>query len=309
MARYIVGRLLGLILTLLVVSLVTFLAMHAAPGGPYDEEKMPLTGKQKEYILKQFGLDRPLHEQYLRFLWNALHLDFGYSYQSRAETIVQFIGRTWPPSFQLGVLTFLFSMPLGLVLGAVAALRHGSWLDNLVTSVVVAGISIPSYVLATVLVLIFAVSLKLLPTGGWEGPKYWVLPVFVNSLGLIALVARFTRTTVLEVLSSDYVRTAYAKGASARRVLTVHVLRNAIIPVLAILGPVLPGLVTGSIFVEQIFRIPGLGRYFALSIMQLDYPVIMGTVLLFTALVGMINMLLDILYTLIDPRIRLKGGG
>jgi len=307
--RYIASRFIGLLLTLLVVSLVTFVAMHAAPGGPYDEEKMPLTGKQKEYILRQFGLDKPLHEQYLLFVWNALHLDFGYSYQSRAETIVQFIGRTWPPSFLLGLLTFVFSMPIGLALGSLAALRHGSWLDNLATGIVVAGISIPSYVLATLMVLVFAVTLKWLPTGGWEGPKYWVMPVFVNSLGLIALVARFTRTSVLEVLSSDYVRTAYAKGASARRVLTAHVMRNAIIPVLAVLGPVFPGLVTGSVFVEQIFRIPGLGRYFALSIVQLDYPVIMGTVLLFTFLVSVFNMMLDIVYTLIDPRIRLRGGG
>ena len=308
MIRYIAGRLVGLILTLLVVSLVTFLAMHAAPGGPYDQEKMPLTGQQKEYILRQFGLDKPLHEQYLLFLWNALHFDFGYSYQSRAETVVQFVERTWPRSFQLGLLTFLVAVPLGLTLGIIAAFRRGSWIDNLVTTVVIAGISIPSYVLATVMILLFAVSLKLLPSGGWEGPKYWIMPVFVNSLGLIALIARFTRTTVLDVLSADYVRTAYAKGASARRVLIMHVLRNAIIPVLAILGPVFPGLVTGSVFVEQVFRIPGLGRYFALSIMQLDYPVIMGTVLLFTALVGICNMLLDFLYVWIDPRIRLKGG-
>ena len=308
MSRYIAGRFVGLILTLLVVSLVTFLAMHAAPGGPYDQEKMPLTGQQKEYILRQFGLDKPLHEQYLLFLWNAFHFDFGYSYQSRAETVVQFVERTWPRSFQLGLLTFLVAVPLGLTLGIVAAFRRGSWIDNLVTTVVIAGISIPSYVLATVMILLFAVSLKLLPSGGWEGPKYWIMPVFVNSLGLIALIARFMRTTVLDVLSADYVRTAYAKGASARRVLIMHVLRNAIIPVLAILGPVFPGLVTGSVFVEQVFRIPGLGRYFALSIMQLDYPVIMGTVLLFTALVGICNMLLDFLYVWIDPRIRLKGG-
>ncbi len=308
MGRYIAGRITGLILTLLVVSLVTFLAMHAAPGGPYDEEKMPLTGKQKEYILRQFGLDKPLHEQYLLFLWNALHFDFGYSYQSRAETVVQFVERTWPRSFQLGLLTFLVAVPLGLTLGIIAAFRRGSWVDNLVTTVVIAGVSIPSYVLATMMILIFAVSLKFLPSGGWDGPKYWIMPVFVNALGLIALIARFMRTTVLDVLSADYVRTAYAKGASARRVLIRHVLRNAIIPVLAILGPVFPGLVTGSVFVEQVFRIPGLGRYFALSIMQLDYPVIMGTVLLFTAMVGVCNVLLDFLYVWIDPRIRLRGG-
>jgi ABC-type dipeptide/oligopeptide/nickel transport system permease component len=307
MSRYIVTRFLGLILTLLTVSLFTFLAMHAAPGGPYDEEKMPLTGKQKEYILRQFGLDRPLHEQYLRFLWNALRFDFGYSYQSRAETVVQFVGRTWPPSFQLGILTLLVAMPIGLTLGTVSALYKGSWIDNLATGIVIAGISVPSYVLAIVIILVFAVALKVFPTGGWEGPKYWVMPVFVNSLGLIAIVARYTRTTVLDVLLTDYVRTAYAKGLSSRQVLLRHVLRNAIIPVLAVLGPVFPGLVTGSVFVEQIFRIPGLGRYFALSIMTRDYPVIMATVLLFTALVGVIGMFLDILYTWIDPRIRLKG--
>jgi ABC-type dipeptide/oligopeptide/nickel transport system permease component len=307
MGRYVLSRFLGLLLTLLVVSLITFLAMHAAPGGPYDQEKMPLSGKQKENILRQFGLDRPLHEQYVRFLWNALHLDFGYSYQSRAETVLQFIGRTWPPSFQLGLLTLLVAGPVGLALGFVAAVRRNSWVDNLATGVAIAGISIPSYVLAVLLILSFAVSLKLLPTGGWEGPRYWIMPVFVNSLGLIALIARFTRTAVLETLSADYVRTAHAKGVSSRRIMIDHVLRNAIIPVLAIMGPVFPGLVTGSVFVEQMFRIPGLGRYFALSIMERDYPVIMATVLLFTALVSFFNMLLDIAYTWIDPRIRLKS--
>jgi len=308
MGRYIVNRIIGLIITMLVVSLFTFLAMHAAPGGPYDQEKMPLSPEQKLHILQRFGLDKPLWQQYALFVWNASHLDFGYPYWSPSETVIQFIGRTWPYSLQLGGLTFIVAVPIGLALGVLAAFRRGSWVDNLVTITIIAGISIPSFILATMLILFVAVSLKLLPTGGWAGPRNMILPVFVNSLGVIALIARYTRTSVLEVLSADYVRTAYSKGLKTRQVLTRHVLRNALIPVVASIGPIFPGLATGSVFVESIFRIPGLGNFFALSITRLDYPLIMGTVLLFTFLVGFFNVLTDIFYTLIDPRVRLKGG-
>jgi peptide/nickel transport system permease protein len=308
MARYIVRSLGGLAFGILAASIVTFLLMHSVPGGPFDEDKMPLPAEAKANILRKYGLDRPLWEQYLRYMWNALHLDFGVPFQSPTETVVGLIARVWPPTVKVGLVTIAVAYTLGLAFGILAALRQNSWLDYAVTFLATLGITVPNFVIATWLVLILSVRLRWLPTGGWGEPKHYIMPVLAYSLGPMALVARYTRVSVLEVLRADYVRTARAKGLAEQRVILVHVLKNALIPLITVLGPSIPNLLTGSIFIEAVFRVPGLGRFFVTSMWERDYPLIMALILMIAAVWGVTYLISDILYVVVDPRIRLGEG-
>lgn len=305
MARYLFWRTVGVISVLLVISLITFALMHSIPGGPWDELKMPLSGVQRQNMLRSYGLDRPLPEQYFRFLKNLVTFNLGYSFVHRSETVNQFFARAWPVSAWLGIMTMLVAFPIGLLLGFLGAFRQNTWIDYLSTTVALSGFVIPSFVLGVGTVVIFSIVLKWLPAGGWDSPRHWILPVFVNCLGPLGVVARYTRVALLEVMRADYVRTARAKGLSETTVRLRHIFRNALIPILAVVGPLVPVLITGSLFVETVFYIPGIGRYFAASVFQRDYPMIMATVMLFCALVGVINLLTDVLYLLVDPRVRL----
>jgi peptide/nickel transport system permease protein len=305
MLRYLLWRALGVIVVLLVISLITFALMHSIPGGPWDELKMPLTGIQRQNMLRSYGLDKPLAEQYLLFLKNLITFNLGYSFVHRAETVNEFFARAWPVSAWLGLMTMIVAFPIGLLLGFVSAFRQNSGWDYASTTVALSGFVIPSFVWGVATVMIFSITLKWLPPGGWAGPKYWILPVFVNSLAPMGIVARYTRVSLLEVMRSDYVRTARAKGLSEQMVRTRHIFRNALIPILAVVGPLVPVLITGSLFVETVFYIPGIGRYFAASVFQRDYPMIMTTVMLFCVLVGIMNLVTDVVYVLVDPRIRL----
>ncbi|MCZ7544255.1 MAG: ABC transporter permease [Anaerolineae bacterium] len=305
MARYLIGRVLGLIGVLLVISFITFVLMKAIPGGPYDEMHMPLTGPQKENILRSFGLDKPFLEQYVRLLWNFIRFDLGYSFSNRSETVNEFFARAWPVSAQLGLMTMAVAFPIGIALGFIAALRANTWVDYFASTIALTGFVVPGFVMAFLLILVFTVHLKWLPLSGWDTPSHWVMPVIANALAPMAIAARYTRASLLENLHADYVRTAHAKGLHSRRVLFGHVARNAVIPIIAVLTPLFPILITGSVFIEQVFIIPGIGRYFALSVMHRDYPMIMATVLLLTALVGFANLVADVLYTIVDPRVRL----
>src|SRR4051794_13270047 len=206
--------------------------MHLIPGGPYDEERMPLSEEAKANILRSYGLDKPLWQQYGLYVGNALRFDFGYSYQSPGETVAQLIGRVWTVSLHLGALTLAVAIPLGLLLGMVAARRQNSWADSLVTLLATAGIVLPHFVLAILLILFFSNTIHWLPTGGWENPKTWVMPVIAYSLGPMGIIARYTRISVIESLNADYVRTARAKGLRERGIMQRHVLRNAAIPIL-----------------------------------------------------------------------------
>jgi peptide/nickel transport system permease protein len=305
MGRYLLLRLGGLAAVLLVVSIVTFVMMHLIPGGPYDEEKMPLSPEAKANILRSYGLDKPLWEQYARYVGNALRFEFGYSYQSPGETVAQLIGRVWTVSLHLGALTLAVAVPVGLLLGMVAAWRQNSWVDSLVTLLATTGIVLPHFVLGILLILLFSNTLHRLPTGGWEGPKTWVMPIIAYALGPAGIIARFTRVSVIETMGADYVRTARAKGLAEYRVMRRHVLRNAAIPILTVVGPLVPDLLTGSIFIETIFRVPGLGSYFVTSIFTRDYPMIMTLALLAACVVSLAYLAVDLLYLAIDPRIRL----
>lgn len=307
MGRYILLRLGGLAGVLFLVSLVTFILMHLIPGGPYDEEKMPLSEEAKANILRSYGLDKPLWQQYVLYVGNALRFEFGYSYQSPGETVTQLIARVWTVSLQLGALTLAVAIPLGLGLGILAASHRNSWLDNAVTLLATAGIVLPTFVVGILLILLFSNTLHWLPTGGWEGPETWVMPVLAYALGPAGIIARYTRACVIEGIDTDYVRTARAKGLSDGAIMWRHVLRNAAIPILTIAGPLVPDLLTGSIFIETIFRIPGLGSYFVNSVFQRDYPMIMTLALLAAFVVSLSYLSTDLIYLAIDPRIRLTA--
>lgn len=307
MGRYLLSRIAGLAGVLLAVSAITFALMHAVPGGPFDaqalEHQQAIPEAIKQQLNAKFGLDRPLWEQYLVFLNNAVRLDFGYSFSSSGRTVVQILSDQWPYSIQLGLLTLAFSTVVGVGLGILAAIRPNTWLDYSGTAVSIVCLVMPSFVFAVLLQFVFAVRLGWVPTGGWNTPRQWVLPVLANSLGPILILQRFTRASMADVIRANYVRTARAKGIGERRVMLIHVFKNALTPLVTVGGPIAAGLITGSFFIESIFRIPGIGSYFVTSIQQRDYPMIMATTLAWTAIISVTFLITDLLYALADPRV------
>ncbi len=305
MARYLLGRFAGILIVFFIVSVVVFLLMHAIPGGPYNEDKVPLSPEAKANYMRKYGLDRPLVEQYLLYMGNALRGDFGVPFQSPTETVTGLIARTWPVSASLGFAALAVAIPLGLLLGIIAATRQNTWLDYAASATSTLGLTVPNFVVAVWLVLLFAVQLKWLPTGGWGEWYHYIMPVAALALAPMALTARYTRTSILEVSRSDFIRTARAKGLSGRQIMTRHTLRNALIPLITVLGPQIPNLITGTIFIESIFRVPGLGKFFVTSILGRDYPMIMALLLLVAVVWSLVYLITDILYTIVDPRVRL----
>jgi ABC-type dipeptide/oligopeptide/nickel transport system permease component len=309
MFRFVIRRLLGTLSILLVLSLFTFLLARAVPGGPYAYGEIPLSEAQKALFAKQYGLDRPLWEQYIAFLLNAVRLDFGVSFQSPSETVTEIIARTWPVSIHLGGMAAFIAIAIGITLGIVAAYHHNSRVDYLATLVATLTITTPNFVIAIGLILLFSVALRWLPTSGWEGPETWIMPVIAMTFGSLGMVVRYTRGAILDVLMSDYVRTARSKGLTEYQVAGRHVLRNALITILTAVLPIIPGMITGTIFIEGLFRIPGLGKWFVSSSFSRDYPMIMGITMLWAALISLTYLLTDILYALVDPRIRFTNEG
>jgi peptide/nickel transport system permease protein len=307
MIRFIISRLAGLVGVLLAVSLITFVLMHAVPGGPFDamamQRQQMIPEAIKQQLMAKYGLDKPLWEQYVRFIGNAIRLDFGYSFTSSTRTVVQIFREQWPYSIQLGLLTLVFSTVVGLGLGIAAAVRQNSWIDHTGTAVSIFCLVMPSFVLAVLLQYFLSVRLGWLPTGGWGQPKQWIMPVLANSLGPILILQRFTRSSMADVIRANYVRTARAKGLNERRVMLIHVFKNALTPVVTVGGPMVAGLITGSFFVESIFRIPGIGLYFVTAVQSRDYPMIMATTLVWTALISVTYLITDLIYALIDPRV------
>ncbi len=320
MIRYIFGRLVSLLFVLWVVSMITFALMHSVPGGPFDETNQRLPAAAKANILRKYGLDQPVWQQYLNYMGSVLRFDFGIPFQVPTTTVSALIAKSWFITAQVGLMTIVLAYSLGLIVGIVAAYHQNSWIDNAVTFMAMLGITVPNFVIALWLILIFSVRLKVLPSGGWSEPdnwlipgvfsKDWILPVLAYALAPFSLVARYTRASVVDAIHGDYVRTARAKGLSERMVLWRHVLKNALIPMITALGPEIPNLLTGSIFIEAIFRIPGLGKFFVTSTFNRDYPMIMALVLIVATLWGVTYLLTDIVYVWVDPRIRLgaKGG-
>jgi len=303
MAAFLIRRTLALIPVLFFVALMTFVLMHVTPGGPWDREK-PLSPQAIENLNAKYHLDLPPAQQFLLYLWNVLHGDFGPSYTHPERTVSEIIASGAGITLQLGLFAFIFALLLGLPLGVVAALKHNTPADYLSIFVAVFGYSVPNFVLASFAIVIFAAVLHVLPTGGWESWRAWIMPAMALGFAPAAAIARYTRSSLLEVIRQDYVRTARAKGVRELLVVQRHQLKNALLPVVTILGPAVAYLVTGSFVVEQIFHIPGIGRNFVDSILSRDYPLLMASVLLYAAAVAIANLLVDISYGFLDPRIR-----
>lgn len=309
MLLYIARRFGSLLLSVFVVTVVIFALMHSVPGGPFEivNSKQPLPPFAYQNILHKYGLDKPIWQQYLLWIWAALHGDFGIPFESPTETVIGLIARAWPITMRIGIITILFAWLVGLSLGIVAAVKQNTWIDGATTFLATLGIALPNFVVGYLLVVIFSVELHLLPTGGCCEPRQFIMPVIAYALAPMAAVARYTRTSMLEVMRSEYVTMARARGLPEWRVLRRYVLRTALIPLVTILGPSIPDVLTGSIFIEATFAIPGIGGYFTTASMTRDYPTIMALVLMVAFLWGILYLASDVLYTILDPRVRLEG--
>ncbi len=304
-------RLLLAIPTLLLVSFITFFLGYLAPGSPIDlmmgQHGDPAIRKQLEHA---YGLDLPPLTQYGRFVWNALHGDLGKSFAMANRPVTQMIAEQFPITAFLALMSILIATVVGLVAGMVAALRHNRLLDRATMGVVLVSVSLPPFVVAPVLTVLLSLKLDWLPASGWEGvayPEYWILPVLVLAARPTALIARFMRSSMLDVLRQDYVRTANAKGLSPARVIAKHTVKNAFLPVLTVIGNSFGYLLTGSFVVENIFGIPGIGYQSVQSILSRDYPVIQGVALLVAFTFIVVNLVVDMLYTVVDPRVRYES--
>lgn len=351
MGRFVVQRILWMLVVLFVVSFVTFILMHQVPGGPFDTEKA-LPADIMANLRARYHLDWPLPQQYAQYVYDVLvprvtttpptasvldsflvdvqigdvyfrWMNFGPSFTSKSRSVNDIFRDQLPVSFQLGVMSVLFAMALGIPLGIVAALKQNTWLDYLGMGVAIIGVSVPAIVMGPILMWIFGVNLKWLPATGWGAKppfflgllpselsldyfRYAVMPAVALGMGGSAVLARLTRASLLQVVREDYIRTARAKGLRERAIIINHALRNSLIPVATVLGPYFAAVVTGTFVVELIFGIPGLGRYFVTSISNRDYPVIMGTILLYALVLVVANVVVDIVYAFLDPRIRLE---
>jgi oligopeptide transport system permease protein len=300
---YIVRRILWIIPVLFTVSIITFFLMHAVPGGPWDREKR-LPEATVERLNAKYGLDQPIYIQYITWAGKFLQGDLGPSYKYTDRTVNDIVSDGFLTTLQLGLMAFLLSVVVGIPLGIFAALGHNRGPDYAATSISIIGIATPSFVLSILLIVFFAVQLGWFPTGGWKGPQYWVLPTIALAGFPIAIIARYTRASMLEVTRKDYIRTAHSKGLPGQSVVSRHMIRNALIPVITILGPTLAFLVTGSFIIERIFGIPGIGQYYITSISTRDYSLLMAMTMLYAFAVAFLNVVVDVLYAYIDPRIR-----
>jgi len=302
---YLVRRVLWIVPVLFVVSILTFAMMKAAPGGPWDREKR-VSESALAALNAKYGLDDPVYVQYFNWASKMLVLDLGPSFKYRDRTVNQIVADGIWTTVQLGIMAFTLAVLVGIPLGVLGALGHNKAPDYLTTSISIIGIATPTFVLAILLVLVFSLYLGWFPTGGWKGPEYWVLPTIALAGFSIAQIARYTRASMLEVTRKDYIRTAFSKGIADRAVVTRHMIRNALIPVVTILGPILAFMVTGSFIIETFFSVPGIGRYYVTAIEQRDYGVIMAMTVLYAAVVAILNLVVDVLYAYIDPRIRVS---
>ena len=303
MIRYVTRRLLWIIPVLFAVSVITFLLMHAVPGGPWAREKA-LPDAVEARLNAQYGLDQPLYEQYGRWAIAFATGDLGPSYRYQDRNVNDIVADGFWVTFQLGIMAFALAVLVGIPLGILAALGHNRWPDYLTTSISILGVTTPSFVLGILLIVFFSVQLGWFPTGGWEGPETWVLPTIALAGFPIAVIARYTRASMLEVTRKDYIRTAHSKGVKNQSVVSRHMIRNALIPVVTILGPTLAFLVTGSFIIERVFNIPGMGQFYLNAISTRDYSLLMAMTMLYAFAVAFLNVVVDVLYAYIDPRIR-----
>jgi len=307
MLRFLARRLLVAIPTLLLVITLAFFMMRAAPGGPFDTERR-LAPEIEKNVLARYGLDRPLGEQYLAYVAGVARGDLGPSLKYRDKTVLQILEENYAVSLVLGLSAIVLGATAGGGLGVLAALRRDGLLDRTAMGLAVLGVCVPTFVTAPLLVLLFASTLGWLPSAGWNGGALanLVLPVIVLALPQVAVISRLTRAGLIEALRSNHVRTARAKGLSGARLVLRHALRPAILPVVSYLGPATAGLITGSLVVERIFNLPGLGKFFVISALQRDYTVVMGMVIVYAALILLLNLVADLVQAALDPRVRLS---
>jgi oligopeptide transport system permease protein len=306
MARFLLRRILVAVPTIFVVITASFFLMRAAPGSPFstDRKLPPAILKNVE---KKFGMNEPLGVQYIHYLAGVAHGDFGPSLKYNDKTVLDVLGENYAVSLRLGLTAIIIAGFTGVSLGVLAALRQNQPADYLTVGVAILGVTVPSFVTAPLLQLVFGSRLGILPIAGWDNGALpnMVLPVAVLALPQIAIISRLTRAGMIEVLKSNYVRTARAKGLSEWRIVTRHALRAAILPLVSYLGPACAGLLTGSLIVERIFNLPGLGKFFVISALQRDYTVVMGMVIFYAVLIVTLNLISDVLYAMLDPRVRL----
>jgi oligopeptide transport system permease protein len=302
MTRFIIRRILWLVPILLFVSLITFTLMHITPGGPWDKEK-PVSAQIVANLNTRYNLDKPAWQQYVIYIANALRGDLGPSYTYQDRSVTQIIMQGLPNTASLGVLAALVAIILGVPLGVTAAARQNTAIDYAALAFGTVFASVPSFVLGFLLIIVFALTLHLVPTSGWGTPAQYVLPVLTLGLNQAALLTRITRASVLDVSRQDFMRTARAKGLREELLIRRHLLKNALIPVVTVMGPVLAFLLVGSLIVETIFSVPGIGRLLVQGISQRDYSLIMGTTLLYAVVIAVLNLVVDVLYAFIDPRI------
>jgi len=305
MARYIVKRIILGLVTIFLVATITFFLMNLVPGGPFVAEKS-ISAEAQAALNEKFGLDKPLLVQYKNYMLGAIQGDFSLSLKQRGRTVSDIISSKFPVSAKLGGISVLVALLVGIPLGSIAALNRGKWIDQVIIVIATCGIAFPSFIICTVGMYILGVKLNLLPTFGLSTPVHYILPVFALSFYPTAYITRLMRASMLDVIGQDYMRTARAKGLSRLSCLFKHGLRNAVLPVVTYLGPMLAYTLTGSFVVERVFVIPGLGGQFVSSILTRDYTVIMGTTIFLATLLISLNVLVDIVYKIIDPRIQLK---
>ncbi|MDP3116090.1 MAG: oligopeptide ABC transporter permease OppB [Phenylobacterium sp.] len=307
MLRFIGRRLLIAIPTLFLVITVAFFMMRAAPGSPFDGDRK-LSPEIEANVMAKYGMDRPLHEQYGAYLAGVVQGDLGPSLKYKDKTVLQILQENYRVSLTLGLSSIILATVIGVSLGVLAALRQNQTTDYVVMTIAILGVCIPTFVTAPVLVLVIASKLGWLPSAGWNGGALpnLILPIVVLTLPQVAIISRLTRAGMVEVLRSNYIRTARAKGLPENRIVRRHALRAAILPLVSYLGPAAAGLITGSLVVEKIFNLPGLGKFFVISALQRDYTVVMGMVIFYAALILILNLIADLLHAVLDPRVRLS---
>ncbi len=306
MVRYILNRFLVAILTMFVLATTTFFLMRLVPGDPFAGPKV--TPEVKAKLRAHYGLDKPLMQQYGIYMWHLLQGDFGYSMAKRGNRVNDIIAQAFPASLDLGIRSLICSIVLGLFFGIVAALKRGKPMDYLTVILVLVGISVPSFVVAAFLQWFFGVYLRILPVARYDTFRHTLLPTFALSLGTMAALARYMRASMLEVIGADYIKTARAKGLRRIQIVWRHQVRNALFPILTILGPAIAMVLTGSFIIETVFAIPGLGRFYVTAMQNLDYTLVLGITLFFGFFLIAMNLLVDFAYGLIDPRVRHTRG-
>ncbi len=301
---YVIKRCLGAVFVMWVIATLTFVLLRTLPGGPFDSEKA-LPPEILENLAKKYKLNEPLINQYGDYMYNLLQGDLGQSYKYINRGITSIIAESLPNSIQLGVYALIISYMIGIPMGILAGWKRGSWVDFSSMMVAMSGQSLPSFLIAPIFIMVFAKQLGWLEPALWEGPTYYIIPMVVLGIRPAAVIARLTRASVLEVIHSDYIRTARAKGLDQKTVLFKHVLRNSLIPVLSLSGPLAAAILTGSFVIEQIFAIPGIAKHLVLSVTNRDYPLILGTTLLFSLILVVANLVTDLLIAIVDPRVKM----